>query len=124
MEKILLVEDEKSISMVLSAYLKKAGYEVEQAFDGNRAVQLFEQVSPALVILDLMLPGMDGLSVLRWIRRQSDCPVVILSALNSDEQKAKGLKAGADKYICKPFVGEEVVKCVREVLHRRRQDQP
>lgn len=124
MEKILLVEDEKSISMVLKAYLRKAGYEVEQAYDGHDAVALFEQGQPSLVMLDLMLPGMDGLSILKLIRKNSDCPVVILSALNSDEHKRKGLEAGADAYICKPFIGEEVVARVQEVLSRRRRVQP
>ncbi|QTH42834.1 response regulator [Cohnella sp. LGH] len=121
MEKILIVEDEKSISMVLKAYLRKAGYSVEQAYDGYSAVALFEQERPALVLLDLMLPGIDGMSLLQWIRRQSDCPVVILSALNSDDHRAKGIDAGADEYMCKPFVGEEVVGRVQEVLYRRRQ---
>ncbi|OXS56538.1 hypothetical protein B1A99_19610 [Cohnella sp. CIP 111063] len=120
MDKILLVEDEKSISRVLSAYLKKAGYEVEPAYDGHQALELFEQEEPALVLLDRMLPGMDGLSVLRRIRGQSDCPVIILSALSGDEHQAEGLKAGADEYICKPFVGEAVVARVQEVLHLRR----
>jgi len=119
MEKILLVEDERSISMVLKAYLKKAGYAVEQAFDGRQAVSKFTEGKPSLVILDLMLPDTDGFTVLRWIREQHHCPVVILSALSSDEYIARGLNAGADEYICKPFVGEEVVKRVREVLNRR-----
>jgi len=119
MEKILLVEDEKSISMVLKAYLKKAGYTVEQAFDGRQAVSMFKEGKPNLVILDLMLPDMDGLTVLQWIRGQNHCPVVILSALNSEDYKAKGLNAGADDYICKPFVGEEVVERVRKVFNRR-----
>ena len=119
MEKILLVEDERSISMVLKAYLKKAGYAVEQAFDGRQAVSKFTEGKPSLVILDLMLPDTDGFTVLRWIREQHHCPVVILSALSSDEYIARGLNAGADEYICKPFVGEEVVVRVREVLNRR-----
>jgi len=119
MEKILLVEDEKSISMVLKAYLRKAGYAVEQAFDGRQAVSMFAEGNPSLVILDLMLPDTDGFTVLRWIREKNHCPVVILSALNSDEYIARGLNAGADEYICKPFVGEEIVERVREVLNRR-----
>ncbi len=121
MDKILLVEDEKSISMVLKAYLGRAGYEVEQAYDGDRGLALFEQGKISLVLLDLMLPGMDGLSVLKRIRERSDCPVIILSALNGDEHKAIGLQAGADDYLCKPFAGEEVVIRVQEVLYRRGQ---
>jgi DNA-binding response OmpR family regulator len=119
MEKILLVEDERSISMVLKVYLRKAGYAVEQAFNGRQAVSMFTEGKPSLVILDLMLPDMDGFTVLRWIREQNHCPVVILSALNSDEYIAKGLNAGADEYICKPFDGEKVVERVREILNRR-----
>ncbi len=116
--KILIVEDEKSISMVLKAYFKKAGYDVEQAFEGNQALALFEKWKPSLVLLDIMLPGMDGLSILKRIKMHSDCPVVILSALSSDEHKRKGFKAGVDDYICKPFVAEEVVTRVQAVLNR------
>jgi DNA-binding response OmpR family regulator len=120
-EKILIVEDERSISMVLKAYLKKAGYDVEQAYDGNRALALFEEYKPLLVLLDIMLPGMDGWSILKIIRKQSDCPVIILSALNNKED---GFLAGADDYICKPFVAEEVVTKVQQVIDRRRRVQP
>lgn len=120
MNKILLVEDEKSISRVLSAYLKKAGYEVEQAYDGHRALELFIREEPSLVILDLMLPGIDGLSLLRRFRGQSDCPVIILSALSGEEHRSEGLRAGADEYMCKPFVAEAVVARVQDVLNLRR----
>lgn len=118
MEKILIVEDEKSISIVLRAYLKKAGYEVEQAYEGNHAMTLFKQWKPSLVILDVMLPGIDGWTILRAIREQSACPVIMLTALSNVQNKVDGLSSGADDYISKPFVGEEVVARVQAVLRR------
>jgi DNA-binding response OmpR family regulator len=119
MDKVLIVEDERSISMVLGAYLRRAGLEVDQAYDGQRALTLFEQGKPSLVLLDIMLPGVDGWSVLKFIRERSDCPVIIISALDNREA---GFKAGANDYICKPFVAEEVVVRVQAVLNGRRQD--
>lgn len=118
MEKVLIVEDEKSISIVLRAYLKKAGYEVEQAFEGNQALALFKQWKPSLVILDVMLPGLDGWAILRAIREQSSCPVIMITALNEVHHKVEGLSNGADDYISKPFIGEEVVARVKAVLRR------
>lgn len=121
MDKILIVEDEMSISMVLKAYLRKAGYETEQAYDGHQALMLFEQGKPSLVILDIMLPGIDGWAVLKFIRERSDRPVIILSALDN---RTEGLTAGADDYICKPFVADEVALRVQDVLEKRRRVEP
>ncbi|SHK58557.1 response regulator transcription factor [Desulforamulus aeronauticus] len=118
MKKILVVEDEVAISMVLKAYLTKANYQVEQAFNGEEAVQKFTDFNPALVMLDIMLPGMDGWSILKYIRDRSSCPVIMLTALGQLKQKVEGLRQGADDYITKPFLAEEVVARVEAVLRR------
>lgn len=118
MEKILIVEDEASISMVLKAYLAKAGYEVEQAFDGEQAVAVFEHWKPSLVLLDVMLPKKDGWAVLQWIRDHHSCPVIMLTALGDLKNRLDGLRSGADDYLIKPFIGEEVVARVQAVLRR------
>lgn len=119
MKKILIVEDEVPISMVLKAYLVKAGYEVEQVFDGGEAIRKFMQWKPSLVLLDVRLPNQDGWLILRTIRDNSACPVIMLTALDDVEQRLKGLREGADDYLCKPFVGEEVVARVQAVLRRQ-----
>lgn len=118
MQKVLIVEDEAGISMVLKAYLLKAGYEVEQAFDGGRAMQLFEQWKPSLVLLDVMLPTQDGWSILKWVRERSSCPIIMLTALGDIKNRLKGLNDGADDYLSKPFIGEEVVARVQAILRR------
>lgn len=118
MEVILVVEDEPSISRVLKAYLEKAGYRVEQAFTGREAMSKALMLGPALILLDVMLPDHDGWYLLEEIRRRSQCPVIMLTALGQTDHKLKGLDFGADDYITKPFVGEEVVARVRTVLRR------
>jgi DNA-binding response OmpR family regulator len=118
MEVILVVEDELSISRVLKAYLEKAGYRVEQAFTGREALNKAQMLKPALILLDVMLPDHDGWFLLEEIRRHSQCPVIMLTALGQTDHKLKGLDLGADDYITKPFVGEEVVARVRTVLRR------
>jgi len=120
-KKILIVEDEVAISKVLKAYLIKANYLVEQVFNGEDAIQKFESYSPSLVILDVMLPGMDGWSILSFIRERSSCPVIMLTALGQIKQKLNGLSQGADDYITKPFVADEVVARVDAVLRRSTQ---
>lgn len=117
MKKILVVEDEQTISRVLTVYLQHAGYEVFQAFDGEEAIELFKE-SPNLVLLDVMLPGRDGWSILEEIRKISACPVIMLTALGDIDYRLKGLNHGADDYITKPFVGEEVIARVSAVLRR------
>lgn len=116
--KLLIVEDEASISMVLKAYLTKAGYETEQAYDGEQAIELFERAKPSLVLLDVMLPKKDGWAVLQWIREHSSCPVIMLTALGDLNYRLNGLRSGADDYLIKPFIGEEVVARVQAVLRR------
>lgn len=118
MKSILIIEDEQTISRVLAVYLKHEGYEVVQAFDGLEGLQAFTANEPNLVLLDVMLPGMDGWDVLKEIRKTSPCPVIMLTALGDIDYRLKGLNQGADDYISKPFVGEEVVARVNAVLRR------
>jgi len=118
MKKILIVEDELAISMVLGAYLENAGYDVDYAYNGDEALQKLEEETPALILLDIMMPYVDGWSVLSFIRKKSACPVIMLTALSDTEQKLKGFENGADDYITKPFIGEEVIARVQAVLRR------
>ncbi|MEH7444127.1 response regulator transcription factor [Bacillus sp. JJ1122] len=118
MKTILIIEDEQTISRVLAVYLKHEGYEVVQAFDGLEGLRAFTENEPNLVLLDVMLPGMDGWDVLKEIRKTSSCPVIMLTALGDIDYRLKGLNQGADDYISKPFVGEEVVARVNAVLRR------
>ncbi len=118
MNKILIVEDEMPISKVLKAYLTKENFQIEQAFTGKEAVEKFEKFKPSLVLLDIMLPEMDGWSILEYIRQRSSCPVIMLTALGDVDKKLTGLKGGADDYITKPFNADEVVARVNAVLRR------
>lgn len=117
-QKILLVDDESNIRDLNALYLEKEGFAVEHAVDGNDAVARFGQVQPALVVLDVMMPGMDGFQVLREIRRESDVPVLMLTARNEDVDKIVGLELGADDYMTKPFNPRELVARVKRILHR------
>ena len=118
MKKILIVEDELAISMVLGAYIENAGYDVDYAYNGEEALQKLEEETPALILLDIMMPYVDGWSVLSFIRKKSACPVIMLTALSDTEQKLKGFENGANDYITKPFIGEEVIARVQAVLRR------
>lgn len=118
MKSILIVEDELTISRVLKAYLEKANFLVEQAFTGDEALQKFDAINPGLVLLDVMLPGQNGWSILQYIRKKSACPVIMLTALGQINQKLNGLNQGADDYMTKPFIAEEVVARVKAVLRR------
>lgn len=115
---ILIVEDEIAISQVLKVYLQKANFKTVQAFDGNEAVEKFHTYKPALVLLDVMLPGKDGWAILKEIRNNSDCPVIMLTALGDVNYRLAGLNDGADDYISKPFIADEVVARVNAVLRR------
>src|SRR5512143_3839805 len=117
-QRILIVEDEPSIAEVVSLYLKGAGYAVQTARDGRQARQMLEAGLPDLVIMDLMLPGMDGLSLTRWLRSQSDVPIIMLTARREEIDRISGLETGADDYIIKPFSPQELVSRVRAVLRR------
>ncbi|MFE7062732.1 response regulator transcription factor [Sutcliffiella sp. NPDC057660] len=118
MEKVLVVEDEVPINQVLKVYLQKEGYQVVQAFDGNEAIRLFQQELPALVLLDIMLPETNGWKILEEIRMIGSCPVIMLTALDEITYRLNGLKGGADDYITKPFIADEVVARVQAVLRR------
>ncbi|WP_046215106.1 response regulator transcription factor [Paenibacillus wulumuqiensis] len=119
MSLILIIEDEPAIARVLSAYLKKAGFDTEHAADGHTAMERFQSCAPALVVLDIMLPGMDGWELLQLIRAQGACPVIMLTARDRIEDRLNGLDSGADDYMTKPFTPEEVVARVNAVLRRR-----
>ena len=121
MKKILVAEDEANIAAILQAYLVKAGYQVKQEHDGEQVMHTFERWKPSLVLLDVMLPGVDGWHILRLIRARSDCPVIMLTAFGDITSRLQGLRSGADDYIAKPFVGEEVVARVQAVLRRQPQ---
>ncbi|MEK3833509.1 response regulator transcription factor [Paenibacillus sp. FSL P2-0136] len=118
MQSILIVEDEEAIARVLSAYLRKAGFHVTRAADGRSALDAFEEAPPSLVLLDIMLPAMDGFELLQLIRERSSCPVIMLTARDGIKDRLAGLDGGADDYMSKPFIPEEVVARVKAVLRR------
>jgi DNA-binding response OmpR family regulator len=118
--KILLVEDEPSISEIVELYLKRAGFQVNALKDGRSAMQSLEHELPDLLVLDLMLPGIDGLSITRWLRDRSEVPIIILTARREESDRIAGLELGADDYVVKPFSPQELVSRVRAVLRRTR----
>src|SRR6266542_109808 len=120
---ILIVEDENSIAEVVSLYLKRAGYSVQIAADGKQAMNSFEKRKPDLVILDLMLPEVDGLSLTRWLRDRSNVPIIMLTARREEIDRIAGLEMGADDYIVKPFSPQELVSRVRAVMRRLGREQ-
>ena len=118
--KILVVDDEPQILKVLQAYLEKEGYRVLTAKDGRLALSIFDQEKPDFVILDLNLPGMDGFEICREIRKDSNAPILMLTARVEEGDKLTGLEVGADDYVVKPFSPREVVARVRTILKRVR----
>ena len=120
---ILVVEDESSIAEVVSLYLKRAGYNVQIASDGRKAMNAFERQSPDFVILDLMLPEVDGLALTRWLRDRSDVPIIMLTARREEIDRITGLDLGADDYVVKPFSPQELVSRVRAVMRRLGREQ-
>lgn len=116
--KILVVDDEKEIGEIIKDFLEIEGYEVILAFDGEEAIESFEKYDPQLVILDIMLPKMDGMKVCRTIRNTSTVPIIMLSARKHDTDKIIGLGFGADDYITKPFSSGELVARVKSQLRR------
>src|SRR4249920_2764492 len=117
-EKILVVEDERNIASFVSMYLKNARYHVEIARDGTEALQKADATKPDLVVLDLMLPDIDGLEICRQIRSSSDVPILMLTARDDDVDKIVGLEVGADDYLTKPFNPRELVARIRSILRR------
>ncbi|MEZ7570533.1 response regulator YycF [Streptococcus anginosus] len=118
MKKILVVDDEKPISDIIKFNMVKEGYEVVTAFDGREALEIFEAERPDILILDLMLPEMDGLEVARTIRKTSNVPIIVLSAKDSEFDKVIGLEIGADDYMTKPFSNRELQARVKAILRR------
>ena len=116
--KILIVEDEFAISQVLKAYIVKENFEAIQCYTGTEALQLFKEHNPDLVLLDVMLPGKDGWTVLKELRAISQCPVVMLTALTDVAYRLEGFDGGADDYIPKPFIADEVIARIKAVLKR------
>ena len=115
---VLVVDDEPSVRDVVVRYLRQAGYRTLEAGDGNDARDLLEQEMPSLIVLDLMLPGMDGLALCRWIRERSELPVIMITALGEETDRLTGLELGADDYLAKPFSPRELVARVKAVLRR------
>ena len=119
---VLVVEDEASIASFVAAYLKNAGYNVRTTASGTEALKLVESEKPALVVLDLMLPDIDGVEVCKRIRQTGDLPVLMLTARDEDVDKIIGLEVGADDYMTKPFNPRELVARVRAILRRAAPD--
>ena len=118
MKKILVIDDEKPISDIVKFNLVKEGYEVFTAYDGEEALEQVKEVEPDLIILDLMLPKIDGLEVCREIRKTHDMPIIMVTAKDSEIDKVLGLELGADDYVTKPFSNRELVARVKANLRR------
>lgn len=116
--KILIVDDEKHIAELISLYLTKEGFETREVYDGRKAMDEFYSFKPELVLLDLMLPGVDGYQICTTIRKNSDVPIIMLTARSDTFDKVLGLEMGADDYIVKPFEPKEMVARVKAVLRR------
>ncbi len=115
---VLVVDDEPIVRDVIVRYLKRDGFTTLEAGDGDRARELIESAEPTLVVLDVMLPGTDGLELCRWIRSRSDLPVIMLTARGEEADRIVGLELGADDYVTKPFSPRELAARVRTVLRR------
>ncbi len=115
---VLVVEDEQSIASFVALYLKNAGYSVRTAATGSEALQQVAIEQPSLIVLDLMLPDIDGIEVCKRIRQQSDVPILMLTARDEDVDKIIGLEVGADDYLTKPFNPRELVARIRSILRR------
>jgi two-component system alkaline phosphatase synthesis response regulator PhoP len=118
MTTLLLVDDEKNIIELEKLYLEKEGYKIEVAYDGKTALEKFHAHKPAAIILDLMLPVIDGLEVCRRVRQESDVPILMLTARDQDVDKIVGLELGADDYLTKPFNPRELVARVKAIFRR------
>ncbi|MGD6816311.1 response regulator YycF [Metabacillus sp. 84] len=117
--RILVVDDEKPIADILEFNLKKEGYEVHCAYDGNDAIQQVEEFQPDLILLDIMLPSRDGMEVCREVRKKYDMPIIMLTAKDSEIDKVLGLELGADDYVTKPFSTRELLARVKANLRRQ-----
>ncbi|MEE1279290.1 MAG: response regulator transcription factor [Oscillospiraceae bacterium] len=115
---ILVVDDDKNICELLRLYLEKEGYAVTLAFDGQEGLEKFRAHTPDLILLDVMMPNMDGWQVCREIRKTSQCPIIMLTAKSETIDKVLGLELGADDYVVKPFDSKEVVARIKAILRR------
>ena len=118
MDKILVADDDLNICELLRLYLEKEGFEVVMAHDGEEAVARFESEKPSLILLDIMMPKLDGWQVCRQIRQKSDCPIIMLTAKGGTFDKVLGQELGADDYVVKPFDTKEIVARIKAVLRR------
>ena len=116
--KIMVVDDDKNICELLRLYLEKEGYQVVIANDGKEAVELNEKEDPELILLDIMLPQLDGWQVCREIRKKSDCPIIMITAKGETFDKVLGLELGSDDYVVKPFDPKEIVARVKAIMRR------
>ena len=117
-KRILVVDDDAKTVELVKLYLNRDGYRVTTAYDGNDALRIYREEHSDLIVLDLMLPGMNGLDVCRTIRNESDVPIIMLTALTTDDDRLRGLDIGADDYVSKPFSPRELAARVRAVLRR------
>ncbi|MBE3590990.1 MAG: response regulator transcription factor [Firmicutes bacterium] len=117
-ERILVVDDERPIADILRYNLEKEGYEVSLAFNGQEALERFDKDQPSLVILDIMLPRLDGFAVCQKIRERSTVPIIMLTAKEAEDEKVRGLELGADDYVTKPFSPRELLARVRAIFRR------
>ncbi len=117
-KKVLVVDDDPKTVALVKLYLNRDGYRVLTAYDGTEALRLAREGHPDLIVLDLMLPGVDGLEVCRTLRAESDVPIIMLTAKTTDQDKLTGLNLGADDYVTKPFSPRELAARVRTVLRR------
>ena len=115
---VLVVEDDKNIAELLQMYLEKEGYAVTAAYDGGQGLEKFQAIQPDLVLLDVMMPVMDGWALCRAIRAESQTPIIMLTAKSETDDKVQGLRSGADDYITKPFEMKEVLARIEAVLRR------
>lgn len=123
-KKILIIEDEEQIALLLKDYLSQSGYEAHVHHSGEGAVSKVEELDPDAVILDIMLPEMDGLEICRQLRKRSNLPIIMLTAKVEEIDRLIGLELGADDYICKPFSPREVVARLKAVLRRTNSETP
>ncbi len=121
-EQVLIVDDERNIVELIELYARQAGYRTRHAYDGQTALEMITSEPPALVILDLMLPRLDGWEVCKRVRARSDVPIIMLTARDEDVDKIIGLELGADDYLTKPFNPRELMARIKAILRRTRND--
>ncbi|MDK2595309.1 response regulator [Pseudoalteromonas obscura] len=117
-QKVLIVEDEEKLAVVLGKYLEQAGYEFDIVMDGAEALKKIRTFTPDIILLDLMLPSMDGIEICTQVRKDSDVPIVMTTAKVEEIDRLLGLEVGADDYVCKPYSPKEVVARVKAILRR------